>query len=299
MRRMERERVSVRDRARSVVDPVLWVVSPRHRRWRTILRSSDLAIDDLPKVLPAPGPDDILICGSPRSGTALVTAQLHQPPMSLGVMEPWDALRLPPRELFASVRSELEGGVLRRGRLDLDALERDHRVRWCRDGELPHPVEYRPDTVVAIKYPGFWRYLDRLPQTRFVVCLRDPVETIRSFRTTGGRLREGLQYDLPFEDQLNRQLRERYTWPVRRRVALYDTINEALLPHLDRPEVFVVRYERWFDDPDVLMAELAAFVGRDLGPGPARIASARSSGDTAEDAFIRRTCTTAAALGYR
>lgn len=291
--------MTARDRARAVVDPVLWMVSPRHRRWRTILRSCNLAVEDLPEIVPAPGPHDVLICGSPRSGTALVTAQIHQPPLAVGVMEPWDAVRYPPRELFASVRAELEGGILRRGRLDLSALEQEQRVRWCRDGEMPHPVEYRPDTVVAIKYPGFWRYIDRLPDTRFIVCLRDPVETIRSFRTTGGRLREGLQYGIPFEDALNRQLLARYTWPVRRRVALYDTINQALLPHLDRPEVFVVRYERWFEDPEVLMAELGAFLGRDLGPGPARIAGNRSVGDPAEDAFIRRTCTTAAALGYR
>src|SRR5689334_4323640 len=122
MRGMERERLSARARARTVIDPVLGVVSPRHRRWRSILRSCDLAVEHLPDPLPAPGPDDLFICGSPRSGTALVTAQLHQPPHAVGVMEPWDALHHPPRELFASLRAELAGGVLRRGRLDLATL---------------------------------------------------------------------------------------------------------------------------------------------------------------------------------
>ena len=283
---------------RKAASPILRVVSPRHRRWHQILTSCTLDLAGMPATLPAPGADDLIICGSPRTGTALLTAQLHQPPVSIGVMEPWDVLRLPPAELFASLRSELEGGRLLRGRLDLGALEERSSVSWCSDGEMPYPVDYRPDSVVAVKYPGMWRYLDRLPTTKFVVCLRNPVDTITSFRTTGGRLLDGLQYEVPFEAELNAEILARYDDPARRRVALYDTINEAILPHLDRPEVFVVRYERWFTDPEAMMGELSEFLGRDLGPGPAKISSPRPQPDTEEAAYIRRTCTTAEALGY-
>ncbi len=283
---------------RKAASPFLRLVSPRHRRWHQILTSCTLDLGPLPAVLPAPGADNVIICGSPRTGTALLTAQLHQPPLSVGVMEPWDVLRLAPQELFTSLRAELAQGRLARGRLNFDALEERGAVVWCSDGEMPHPVAYRPDSVVAVKYPGMWRYLDRLPTTKFIVCLRNPVDTITSFRTTGGRLLDGLQYEVPFEAELNAQLQRDYADPARRRVALYDTINEAVLPHLSRPEVFVVRYERWFTDPDVMMAELGAFLGRDLGPGPARITAARPQPDTDEAAYIRRTCNTAEALGY-
>jgi hypothetical protein len=75
--------------------------------WEELLATLTLDPDALADPLPPPGPDDVIVCGSSRSGTTLLSAMLFQPPRAVCVMEPWDALRLAPAELFASFRAEL------------------------------------------------------------------------------------------------------------------------------------------------------------------------------------------------
>ena len=124
-------------------------------------------------------------------------------------MEPWDGMRLPPAELFASLRDEVETtGKLTRGRLDLHELCRSGRVRWCKEGEAAAEVSVESSWLLGVKWPGYWRYLGSLPRTRFIVCLRDPYDVIASFKAMGGRVGEGLQYDTRFNREMNRELQE-------------------------------------------------------------------------------------------
>jgi Sulfotransferase family len=272
--------------------------------WDALRATLTLDPDRLPNPLEAPGPDDVLICGSSRSGTTLLTAMLFQPPVSVAVAEPWDALRVPPAELFASLRAELKAGELKRGHLDVAALRASGVVVTCADDEPSVSVSLRPNYVLAVKFPVLWRYLDRLPTGRFLVCLRDPREVIASYRRSPGELVDGLDYDVPFNDAMNRHLLEATDDVALRRVLLYDYVHERMLPHLDRPEVFVVRYERWFRDKDALLAELGAFLGCDLSQAmphvrpPQNRAQAPADEDDAEVALIREHCRTADALGY-
>lgn len=275
--------------------------SPSYRRWRKLLRSLQLDPDELSRPIQAPGPRDFLICGSPRSGTALLTAALFQPPRIVTVMEPWDALRMPPAELFASIRSELaRTKMLSRGRLDVARLVADGTVEWCRDGERSHRVELSPDYLLGVKLPAFWRYLDLLPDTKFLVCLRHPREVVRSFRETGGALSAGLDYDVPFNRRMNGELRAATKDPAVRRVLLYDYINRHIVEHLDRANVLAVRYERWFDDPERLMSQVGDFLGVRLGPPRPvlRRPSLQADADVREVALLQRHCRTAEALGY-
>ncbi len=278
------------------------VVSPRHRAWRRLVASLTLDPDLLPMPIPEPGERDFVICGSPRSGTALLVAMLFQPPRVVTVMEPWDALRMPPRDLFDSLRHELATtGVLGRGRLDIAALVREGAVAWCRDGEWPQPVEVDEGFQLGVKFPAFWRYLDLLPQTRFLVCLRDPVEVVRSYSSTGGRLEQGLDYDVPFNAAMNNELLAATGDPAVRRVMLYDYIHRRIMPHLARPNVLAVRYERWFTEPDRLLAEIAKFLDADLTAPMARLERPRSRGDVTgrgERDLLGTHCSTAAPLGY-
>ena len=286
-------------------------LSPRRRSWELFLAGLPLDPDALEVVEPT-GPNDVIICGSSRSGTTLLTASLFQPPACVTVMEPWDGMRLPPAELFASLRRELAGGTLRRGRLDVPALEAEHVARWCADGARPVPVASTPETVVAVKWPIWWRWLERLPDTRFLVCLRDPVETIRSYAGTGGRLAEGRDYATAFNASMHRTLDEAArTRPALapdslldeawlRRIELFDHVHEHLIPHLDRPNVLAVRYEDWFDDPDAVLDRVGTFLGVELGRSPVRITAPDSRAPTSDplgDA-IRARSRTAAALGY-
>ena len=115
---------------------------------------------------------------------------------------------------------------------------------------------------------------------------------------------EGLDYEVPFNRVMNRSLLESTHNVALRRVLLYDYVHERVLPHLDRPGVFVVRYERWFSEPDQLLAELGAFLGTDLSRPLARLRPPRNRAaeptdeDAADLALVREHCRTAEALGY-
>jgi hypothetical protein len=286
-------------RTRSLVrDAIRWV-SPSYRRWRRLLDSLKLDPDRLEEPLREPGPRDFVICGAPRSGTSLLAAVLYQPPGIVTVMEPWDGMRLSPADLFASLRDEIAGtGWLRRGRLDVGALGSKGQVRWGRDGDFPHAVATSPD-LLGIKWPAFYRYLELLPRTKFLVCLRHPVEVINSYAKQGGRLRHGFEYDIAFNKEMNSHLRTATDQDSVRRILLYDYINLRLAPYLDRPNVFPVRYERWFEDKERLLQELGRFLGHDLAPGKAVIRRPRPVDIAASEIeLIERHCTSAAVLGY-
>jgi hypothetical protein len=276
-------------------------LSPPGRRWRRFLRSLPLDLDHLAGPLAEPGPRDFVICGCPRTGTTLLAAALFQPPRVVTVMEPWDGLRLLPAELFASLRHELDTtGRLTRGRLDTEALTRDGAVRWCTEGQATIVADPQSGYLLGVKWPVFWRYLGLLPTTRFVVCVRHPFEVVRSFRQAGGRVGSGLQYDTRLNRSMNRELRSATRDLAVRRVLLYDYVHERVLPHLGRDNVFVVRFERWFEEPERLLGELSDFLGTDVRHSPARVAAPRASTPLSpyEIEVVRRRCRTAAALGY-
>ena len=275
--------------------------SPSYRRWRGLLRSLQFDPDSYPGPWREPGPRDFIICGVPRSGTALLTAALFQPPQIVTVMEPWDAFRMPPADLFESLRVEINTTkVLSRGRLDIARLVEHGLVRWCRDGERPYPVDVDADHVLGVKFPAFWRYLDRLPNTKFLVCLRHPKDVVRSFRKTGGALGSGLDYDIPFNRRMNTELRAATADSRVRRVLLYDYINKHVIGHLDRPNVFPVHYERWFEEPRQLLDDIGEFLGVDLAPSRATLRPPQpyAESDPSEDALLQRYCHTARSLGY-
>lgn len=275
------------------------VGSSRYRAWRRLLAGLTLDPDALPDPLAGPGPRDFVVCGAPRTGTALLTAMLFQPPDIVTVMEPWDALRLPPAELFRSLRDEIDStGVLTRGRLDVAALRAEGAVRWCHDGELPEPVSTSPGYLLGVKMPALWRYLDRLPNTKFLVCLRDPVEVVHSFCATGGRLAQGLDYDVPFNRAMNEDLLAATHDDGVRRALLYEYVNSRVLPHLQRDNVLPVRYERWFTDPDGQLADIAGFLGVVLPRRPAVLRPPTGRPSRAEAELARRYCGVASALGY-
>jgi hypothetical protein len=275
-------------------------LSPRRRRWERFLQELPLDPSELDPPLTPTGRDDFIICGCPRSGTTLLAAVLFQPPRMVTCMEPWDGMRLTPAELFASLRDEVgKTGKLSRGRLDLQELSRSGRVRWCLEDEAETEVSVESPWLLGVKWPGYWRYLGSLPRTRFLVCLRDPNEVIASFTAMGGRVGEGLQYDTRFNREMNRELLEATSEPALRRVLLFEYVHKRLIPHLARPEVLVVRYERWFDDREALLGDLSRFLGQDITAKhvdirrPESVALSRRDSD-----LIARYCTTAAPLGY-
>jgi Sulfotransferase domain len=274
--------------------------SSRHRRWKNLRAELTMDPERLAHPIQPPSARDFIICGLSRGGTSLLAAALYQPPHVVTVMEPWDGMRFPPAELFASLRSEMElTGHLRRGRLDIPSLKNDGSVRWGRDGQFPHPVLVQPDFLLGVKWPAFWQYLVHLQETKFLICVRHPVEVVDSFRRTGGRLAQGFEYDIAFNRRMNAELL-RATSDIRlRRVLLYEYVASRLLPHLERPNVFVVRYERWFEERERLISEIEDFLGAPLGRGYPVIRSPASRNLPVDElALIERHCPAARALGY-
>jgi hypothetical protein len=244
---------------------------------------------------------DFIICGAPRSGTTLISALLLQPPKVVTVVEPWLGMRLPPRELFLSLRQEIaRTKTLPPGKLDVEALQRTGDVTRQQAGTTTAEIGLDPDYFMGIKWPEYWRYVGLMPDTKFLVCVRHPSEVIGSFKRIGGRLGLGLGYDIVFNRSLNRDLLSATSNLALRRVLLYDTIYAHLIPHLGSENVFPVRYERWFEDPEGQVSDIGSFLGVELGSMPAKIrrnSASRSLGD-AELQLIADNCKTADSLGY-
>ncbi len=226
---------------------------------------------------------------------------LFQPPHVLSVMEPWDGMRLPPAQLWTGLREEIgRAGRLRRGRLDVAALEQTGRVEWCHEEQSDWPLSLEDDYVLGVKWPAYWRYLELLPDTKFIVCLRHPYETIGSYKNANRRLGAGLEYATAFNREMNSALRRATHDDAVRRVLLFDYVHVHMLPYLRRPNVFVLRYERWFEDREGVQAELGRFLGVPLGRGLPVLRPARGGAalDESERALIQRYCSTAEAIGY-
>jgi hypothetical protein len=273
---------------------------PPYRRWTRFLEGLSLDPDSLTKPIAEPDSHDFIICGSPRSGTSLLSAALYQPPRIAVVMDPWDGVQMPPAALFASLRDEIDStGGLVRGRLDIEALESHGHVRWSREMSRRVAVQTDRTYLLGVKWPVFWRYLDLLPNTRFLVCLRHPYEVISSYRRSGGRLALGLEYDIAFNRKMNQELEASTGDMALRRVHLFDYIHERVIPHLLRSNVLVIRYERWFTESHRVIQELQAFLGVDLDPSRVVIRRPRVPPQPeSERALIRAHCSTAEALGY-
>lgn len=229
----------------------------------------------------------------------MLSALLFQPPEMVVCMEPWDGLRLPPAALFASIRQEIaQTGMLSRGRLDVPALATGE-MRWHRDGAGVYPVEVDPGYLLGVKWPGFWRYLDLLPQTRFVVCVRHPFDVIGSFEQTGGRLAAGLEYDVAFHRRMNRELKRTTADVGIRRALLYQYVAERILPHLHRPQLLLIHFERWEREPVRVLTEISSFLEVELAPQPQvsiRVPERRTDSEGTD--LIRRYCPSAIDLGY-
>ena len=226
---------------------------------------------------------------------------LLQPPRVVTVMEPWDGLRMPPAELFASLRKEIrDTGGISRGKLDLDAL-RDHgRIQWTSEGSQSMEFDDVGNLVLGVKWPTFWQYLGTLTGTKFLVCVRDPYEVVASFKRVGGRLGQGLEYAVRFNRRMNRELRTMAAEDWQRRVLLYEYITSRVLRFAKDSNVMLVRFERWFDDPNGLVAEMSQFLDVDVDLPEIRIRKPNRelSLDRRERDRVAEVCDSARALGY-
>jgi hypothetical protein len=278
----------------------------RRRHWKSFDQSiAEFDPATLARPLTQPSARDFIICGAPRTGTTFLCGLLFQPPKVVTVMQPWDGLRIPVGDLFRSIRAEVSSGIMARGRLDLDALCRQGQMSVVAEGSQPYRVETDKAFLLGIKWPVFYRYIGMLPDTKFVICVRDPVDVVESYKrgtADPGRRAFGKGYANPngFNREMNNYLRAATWSAARRRILMFDYHYERILPYLSRPNVLLVRHERWFIDPSRLRSEISSFLGVEIGPGHVPVQRSVMSGtiDTKLRASILARSTTAAALGY-
>ncbi len=243
---------------------------------------------------------NVILCGCPRSGTSLLAAALFQPPEMVTVMEPWIGLRETPLALFASLRKELESGRLPSTRLDLRALSARGHVAW-NEGDQAHRVDSGPRSLLGVKWPCYWQLLGASTAWKFIVCVRDPAAVVSSMGRQKGRLRLGLDYDVPFNRGLNQRLLLAHEEDERRRIAHFDEVYGHALEYAEDRNVLFARYERSFEAPTTLLEEISSFLDRDLTRTHVRVQGApepvlAKHGSTAAE--IRAMSRTSARLGY-
>ena len=115
----------------------------------------------------------------------------------------------------------------------------------------------------------------------------------------GGRLRRGLEYECAFYADLNGRLLRSTSEDAERRALLLEESLSAIMSSMDRPNVHVLRYERWFEDPDTVVSELGKFLEVDLAPGTIEITQPRSREvDPKTVALVAEKVPSATDLGY-
>jgi hypothetical protein len=230
----------------------------------------------------------------------MLSAALFQPPKIITYNEPWEGMRLAPKPLFEFFRREIEAGTVASGRLDIPRLMEHGDVHWTLDGEIPFPVSVDEDYLVGVKWPTFWQYLPLLHDTKFLVTVRHPFETISSYKKKGGAVLDGLDYPVAFNRELNETLSAMTSDPALRRVLLYEHINQEILRTVGEANALVIKYDRWFDDVEGLRVEISDFLDVDVSFDHLSIGRSGRSVDLTdrEVGLIRERCESAAAWDF-
>jgi hypothetical protein len=289
------------------IEDIAWAAKQRVSSGLPEVRARGRFLRDLPfavqgtQPIAEPGPRDFIICGLPRSGTSLLCAALVQPPRVVTALEPWDGLAMPPADLFAHLRRLIDDEGVIPGVLDTGRLLAHGEAAWSDDARRPLAAALAPGYWLGVKWPTYWQLLPVMRTTRFIVCVRHPADVVASFVQARGSLRNGLEYDTPFNDSLNSRLRSATRDRTKRRALLYEEAARSILPHLDRPNVLLVRYERWFEGADQLLAEIGEHLGVDVSSPLTKIRprpDAQPRLTSRDRRAIHSLCGSARALGY-
>ncbi|HET9579251.1 MAG TPA: sulfotransferase [Usitatibacter sp.] len=297
--------------------PGIRAVLEAHAEWSMLLAPRAVEVRE---DTPAP---ELIVTGIPRSGTSYLCKLLHELGDCVIVNEP--------PEIFAPLQAhEIPHGValyyrdLRRDVLDGKPIRNKlHNGEFIEDTARIDTVEEyravvtRPDFLVGTK--NTLAYLARLPQVHralpdagIVACVRHPLDTIASWKSTFAHLAnadlEGQVLGHSGDPMMSALQRERLAemaatshLPLRRAL-MWRYLAEIVLEHRDR--IAVLRYEDVVADPAAAVRRVfAAVPGMFDAPMPAWKASSPRSNravlDAQDLAAIRGICAqTAADFGY-
>ncbi len=244
-------------------ETVLRRVSGPRPRWRDRWRPRPIATPDL------------LITGMPRSGTSYLCNLLHRFEDCVALNEPAEifgplveqATPWGVATFLRDVRRDiLEGrpiaNKLRAGRVVEDTLEVAQRSEYA-------PSVGRADFVLAVKNTlAFLNRLDSLrrvlPEARVVACVRDPFETIASWKRSFGHLNTADVETIPVGHLNDPWLGPRQRSALQavasmptaaeRRAAYWRYLAELIRDHADR--LVIVRYQDLVREPMAVLGRV-------------------------------------------
>ena len=173
---------------------------------------------------------DIIITGPPRSGTSYLCTVLNNINNCVVLNEPAEAYQAPfkVRQAFNTIRNDIIEGrpiknKMKDGRFIEDTVELDAFEEYV-------PNVENDQFHLAMKSPLFFlmmlpRLINLMPNKVKLVCVRNPIDTIASWKKSFGHL------DGPTAEQAD-------TW-VRQTDKIID----------NRDDIYLLVYEEWIQDP--------------------------------------------------
>lgn len=257
-------------------------------------------------------PTDLLISGISRSGTSYLCSLLDRYGNCVGVNEPKEVI-----EMLAENRAAWKLPSFYRDirTLVLDRKLIKNKVHEGRvienTGDVNKSASYRPkvrfdDFVLAVQNTcaclnRLETVLEQMAQARMVMCVRDPWDTLASWKTTFPHLRDVALQEAkvghvndPFltpEERAELQRIDSLTNPAERRAWWWVYFAEKIVRHRDR--FILVNYRDLVLNPEGVMETIL----KDLPVGrpspslkPSTIRSHRDKLDAAEIELIREIC---------
>jgi len=229
---------------------------------------------------------DVVVTGISRSGTSWLCRLLHEHADCVALNEPAEIVAILEREaeptglagFLAETRARVLAGEpisnkLTAGRVTADTAENDARSLYV-------PTPATADFVLAVKNTrAVLSRLDAvrraLPETRIVACVRNPFDTLGSWKRSFPHLRDADVAHVPVghpedpflapDDRAALRIVAAASDPAERRARWWRWFAQMLLRHRDG--VVLIRYEDLVAAPAATIAR--AFAGIPLGAAPA------------------------------
>jgi len=211
---------------------------------------------------------NIFVTGIPRSGTSYLCTQLHNLKDCVAINEPEEIFNILPdpnnmhgmRAYYDALRSRIAAGEPIANKINNGKLIEDTAVVFAE--ELYRPSVSTAHFVLATKntlgYLARLPYLlEVMPDALFIACVRNPLDTLASWKSTFSHLSGATVRDLRLghveDPHLDAAARARLREIDRegrlevRRALFWSHLAMIILAHRDR--LFVLRYEDLVADP--------------------------------------------------
>jgi len=268
--------------------------------------------------------NNILITGIPRSGTSYLCTQLHNLKDCVAINEPEEIFRILPdpkdipamHNYYAQLRTAIISGSPIFNKISNGKLIEDTALAFAEESYRPKvsAAQFVLATKNTLGYLARLSYLlEAMPRATFMACVRNPFDTIASWKTTFWHLsaatvkdfRLGFLGDSRLSAASNARLQkiEDESRLEVRRALLWSHLAQIILDHRER--ITILRYEDLVSDPESKLREIFSNMpyALDFSPLiPFTASSIRSKREALNEldrsAILEYTQVTASQFGY-